>query len=478
MTGSRIGLRGRLALSFAAIVVAAFAVAFVAVYETTGSQLRSRIDRDLATESDAIAARLQQAGGSPAAAATAARDYLRGRPFGPSARLLIVDVPGAGTITNEPELVGPRLEPGEARADAREELRQAALLRRPAPGLSDVRLSDAGSVRMLTRTLPGPRGPVTIQVGEPLQSVSRAQAEIAKTFLIAGALTLVAALLAAIVVAARTAAPLRRMARIAAAVDAGELSLRIGGRGPRDEVRMLAESFDHMLDRLESAFSRQRQFVSDASHELRTPLTVIRGQLEVLALEPDPSAERVAEVERKAVNEVRRIQRLVEDLLTLARLDEGVVPRPADVPLEPFVKETAAAVDGASRIDVEPVVQGTLRADSDQIAQVIRNLLRNAVDHTPPGGRVRMGAEARDGTVRIYVDDEGDGIPVGERDRVFDRFHRVEAARDRRSGGSGLGLAIARSIVEAHGGRIWAEDSPLGGARIAFELPGFRSSTA
>ena len=478
MTGRRIGLRGRLALSFAAIVVAAFAIAFVAVYETTGSQLRSRIDQDLRAESDAIAAHLQPGSESPQAAAAATRAYLRGRPFGPSARLLIVTVPGAGTVTNEPELVGPRREPGESRADVREELRQAAQLRRPTPGYSDVNLADAGSVRLLTRTLPGPGGPVTIQVGEPLQSVSRAQSEVARTFLIAGALTLAAALLAAYLLAARTVAPLRRMARIAAAVDAGELSLRIGGRGPRDEVRMLAESFDHMLDRLETAFSRQRQFVSDASHELRTPLTALRGQLEVLAREPDPSPERVAEVERRAMTEVRRVQRLVEDLLTLARLDEGVVPKPADVPLEPFLRETVAAVDGARRIELEPLAPGTLRADPDQVAQVVRNLLRNAVDHTPAGGRVRVGAEAEDGTVRIYVDDEGNGIPPAERDRVFDRFHRVEAARDRSSGGSGLGLAIARSIVEAHGGRIWAADSPLGGARIAFELPGFRPSAA
>lgn len=156
----------------------------------------------------------------------------------------------------------------------------------------------------------------TIRVGEPLESVKRAQSEVAQTFLIIGAVTLAAALLAGYLVAARTAAPLRRMARIAAMVDAGDLAHRIGTEGLHDEVRLLAESFDHMLERLEDAFSRQREFVSDASHELRTPLTAIRGQLEVLAREPNPSLERVREVEQIAVREIARMERLVGDLLT------------------------------------------------------------------------------------------------------------------------------------------------------------------
>ncbi len=117
---------------------------------------------------------------------------------------------------------------------------------------------------------------------------------------------------------------------------------------------------------------------------------------------------------------------------------------------------------------------GTVDIDPDRLAQVVRNLLRNAVEHTPSAGTVRLSAEVIGGQLRVYVDDDGAGVPPEERHRVFDRFHRVEPSRARRSGGSGLGLAIARAIVQAHGGRIWAEDSPLGGARVAFELPGFR----
>ncbi len=474
MSRPRIGLRGRLALSIAAIVIAAFAVTFYAVYETTGAQLRSRIDRDLRGENDGLAARLARAPNA-AALASAARRYIQAQPFGPSARLLIVSAPGGAAITNEPELIGGRAEPGERAADAREERREATELQDAPSGYSDLDLQDAGQVRLLSRVVRTPAGSATIRTGEPLQSVKRAQSEVAQTFLVAGAITLAFALVAVYLVAARTAAPLRRMARIAAAVDAGELTHRIQSSGPDDEVRMLAESFDHMLDRLEDAFSRQRRFVSDASHEMRTPLTAVRGQLEVLAREADPSPQRVREVEYLTLREIARMERLVDDLLALARLDEGLEPVPVEIEVDAFLRElvdTAQAAD--RRIEFSGAPQGRVRADPDQLAQVVRNLVGNAIDHTAAGGTVRVSAEAKEGTVRIFVDDDGAGIPAAERDRVFDRFHRVEASRDRSSGGSGLGLAIARSIVEAHGGRIWIDDSPLGGARIAFELPRFR----
>ena len=475
-TSDRIGLRGRLALSIAAIVVAALSVTFFAVYRATGSQLRSRIDRDLGAESDALAHRVAAAPRTPPQAADAARRYIAAQPFGPSASLLIVTVPGGGTVTNQPELVGLRGEPAEPAAATKEESREAQELQTSPHGYSDVELEDAGDLRLLTRTVSTEgRKVATIRVGEPLESVKRAQSEVAQTFLIIGALTLAAALLAGYLVAARTAAPLRRMARIAAMVDAGDLAHRIGTEGQHDEVRLLAESFDHMLERLEGAFLRQREFVSDASHELRTPLTAIRGQLEVLAREPNPSPERVREVEQVAVREIARMERLVDDLLTLARLDEGLELAPTEVQASAFLGELVEAAGVADRrVEFGGGPAGTVDIDPDRLAQVVRNLLRNAVEHTASGGRVCLSAEAVGDQLRVYVDDDGAGIPAQERRRVFDRFHRVEASRARRSGGSGLGLAIARAIVEAHGGRIWAEDSPLGGARVAFEMPGFR----
>jgi signal transduction histidine kinase len=299
--------------------------------------------------------------------------------------------------------------------------------------------------------------------------IEDAQEGVERTFLLVGGAALVAALIAGYLVAARTAAPLRRIATTAAAVDAGDLSPRLGPQpGAAVEVRTMAEAFDHMLDRLDLAFARQRRFVADASHELRTPLTAIRGQLEVLARLQEPGVEDVRRVEATAMTEIRRLERLVDDLLALARLDEGVGPAARPVAVEPFLRELAEAVPGVAELG--HIAGGTVRIDPDLIAQVVRNLLANARRHAGPSGRVLLSASGDRGRLTIAVDDDGPGIPVAERERVFERFQRDQAARDRASGGSGLGLAIARAIVIAHGGRIWIEDSTLGGARVGFEV--------
>lgn len=310
----------------------------------------------------------------------------------------------------------------------------------------------------------------------PLSPVEDAQAEVEGTFFLAGGLALAAALLGGYLVAARTAAPLRRMAATAATVDGGDLSPRIGAeRAAPVEARTLAEAFDHMLDRLDRSFSRQRQFVSDASHELRTPLTAIRGQLEVLAHEKNPSAAEVRRVEGVAMTELARIERLVDDLLTLARLDEEAPLQRREIAITPYL--LGLSEDGSlGAVSVGELPAGILRADPERLTQVVRNLLANARRHAGVGGRVELSAGAHGSRLTIRIDDDGPGIPESERERVFERFHRSEASRDRGSGGSGLGLAIAREIVELHGGRIWAEESPLSGARLAFELPGFQPS--
>jgi signal transduction histidine kinase len=315
----------------------------------------------------------------------------------------------------------------------------------------------------------------TIRVGEPLASVNRAQDGVVKAFLLAGSITLLAALAAGYFVAARTADPLRRMARTAARIDAGDLSHRIGGAGPSDEIRSLAESFDHMLDRLDDAFARQREFVSDASHELRTPLTVIRGQLEVLARAPDASVEDVRRVESLVTAEVARMQRLVDELLVLASAEEGAPPRLERVDVGRFLNEQLDAIrpTAGRRFELGDVVDGTVEADPDALAQAVRNLTRNAVEHTAAGGSVWLSAVGRGDRVEFAVEDDGPGIPVAERGRVFERFYR---ARPSGGGGSGLGLAIARAIIEAHGGRIWADEARNGGARLAFELPRFAAA--
>ncbi len=220
------------------------------------------------------------------------------------------------------------------------------------------------------------------------------------------------------------------------------------------------------------ASSRQRRFVSDASHELRTPLTAIRGQLEVLARQPSPEGEEVRRVEGVVGAELARIERLVDELLVLARLDEGEPLRQRRFELTPFLVGFVES-EAAAAVGLGETPAGTISADPERLTQVLRNLAANARRHAGPEGRVEVSAATRGGRVTLLVNDDGPGIPPAERKRVFDRFHRSETARDRDSGGSGLGLAIARSIVELHGGRIRVEDSPLGGARLCVELGGF-----
>jgi signal transduction histidine kinase len=243
--------------------------------------------------------------------------------------------------------------------------------------------------------------------------------------------------------------------------------------GPHDEVRVLAHSFDQMLERLEGAFARQSAFVADASHELRTPLTIARGQLEVLAMTDHPSRQEIRHVEGIVRTEIDRMARLVEDLLLLTHAGEDGFLRPEPIDLPEFLRGIADGMRPTvadRRLELGAIPPIVLDADPDRMAQALRNLLSNAIAHVEPGGLVRLSAEPSGERVRLIVDDDGPGIPAGERERIFDRFARLDASRARDGGGAGLGLSIVKVIAAAHGGAVWAEPSPEGGARFVLEL--------
>jgi two-component system OmpR family sensor kinase len=299
-----------------------------------------------------------------------------------------------------------------------------------------------------------------------------------RTFVLAGALTLLGGLVGAWLVGTRISRPLRRMAAVAARVDAGDLHPRIHGvEREADELRVLADAFNHMLDRLTEAFAGQRAFVADASHELRSPLTVIRGQLEVLAGLEQPSEREVRRVERLVQAEIARIARLVDDLLLLTKAEQTEFLRIQSVELPRFVRELwdGMSLLAARRFELGPVPVGVLRADPDRLAQALRNLIGNAIEHTSEEeGLVRLRVQAlAGGQIEFVIEDDGSGIDPDQRERVFDRFHRTDAARDRASGGTGLGLAIVRAIAEAHGGRVAVGEMCTRGTRLELELPGF-----
>jgi two-component system, OmpR family, sensor kinase len=482
---ARVGLRWRLAGWVAVVILACTGIVFVAVYRGTGTQVRGQIDREIAGDATDLASNLTLAHAhSPAQLLRAASDYVRSQPFRASSTLLFAIVPGAGRIANNPELLqAGHPDDGESLSQQAQENRLAVKLVAAGDGYRTLSLPDVGNLRVLKRAVAMPsaltRGErVSIGVGEPLAPVTRAQRGVAQAFILAGILALVGGLLASYVIGTRVSRPLRRMAAVAARVDAGDLHPRIESQGARgDEVRVLADAFNHMLDRLTAAFAGQRAFVADASHELRTPLTVIRGQLELLGAQDAPSAEEVRRVERLVQGEIARMSRLVDDLLLLAKSEQGQFLRVERIELTSFVEELwdGTTLLASRRFQLEALAAGTLLADPDRLAQALRNLLANAIAHTAAGhGLVRLRVQdAHDGRVRFVVEDDGPGIPAEERERVFDRFHRTDTARDRASGGTGLGLAIAQAIARAHGGRVTAAAATGAGARIELELPGF-----
>jgi two-component system, OmpR family, sensor kinase len=475
------GLRWRLGAWVAFVVLISSAVTFVVVYRGTGSELRHRIDRELAGAASELSQVLITSDDrQPKQLAQRATRYIRGQPLSASSTLLFAIVPGARTSTNRPELFTlARIDNGESVLEQTQENRLAARLRTVHDGYSTLTLPDVGGLRLLERSFGLPGGPrVTIGAGEPLAAVAHAQGSVARAFILAGILALLGALVAAYLVGARISRPLRRMAAVAAKVDAGDLHPRIHGLSHEaGELQVLADAFNHMLDRLTEAFAGQRAFVADASHELRTPLTVIRGQLEVLAGQAAPSKQEVRRVDRLVQAEIVRITRLVDDLLLLAKAEQTEFLWIEEIELPDYVRELwdGMSLLATRRFELGPVPRGVLRADPDRLAQALRNLIGNAIEHTLDGeGLVRLRVEELPGGwIGFVVEDDGPGIDVDQRERVFDRFHRTDAARNRASGGTGLGLAIVRAIAEAHGGRVAATAGQWGGACIELELPGY-----
>jgi two-component system, OmpR family, sensor kinase len=484
---AHVGLRGRLAGWVTLVTLVCTGIAFVAVYRGTGTQLRHQIDREMAGDASEFAHDLAAAGAqTPAQLSGAATRYVRDQPFSASSTLLFALVAGARPSTNRPELLDTAASPdnGETRAEQAQENRLSRHLLSAPEGYSTQTLPDVGNLRLLKRAV-HVRGRLgaTIGVGEPLATVAHAQQGVARAFVLAGLLAFAGALAAAYLIGSRVSRPLRRMAGVAARVDAGDLHPRIAGVGGQgDEVKVLADAFNHMLDRLTDAFAAQRAFVADASHELRTPLTVIRGQLEVLAGESAPSGEEVRRVQRLVEAEIARISRLIDDMLLLASAEQTWFLAPEPIDLRAYVGDLWDSISllASRRFELGPVPAGTLRADPDRLAQALRNLVANAIDHTERDrGIVRMRVQRVAGDrVDFIVEDDGPGIAPAQRERVFDRFHRTDAARDRASGGTGLGLAIVRAIADAHAGVARAGESVEGGARLDLELPGFEPARA
>ncbi len=279
----------------------------------------------------------------------------------------------------------------------------------------------------------------------------------------------------AYVVSRRITSPIRAVVAGTRRVAQGRYDQRIQVNGP-EELAELAKGFNQMAEALAAAESRRLALIGDVAHELKTPLTTIEGYMEgLLDGVTEPSSQTYALVAREA----SRLRRLVEDLEELSRAEGGrlsLEPRP--VPLAGAVKAATARLESQYQAKEVSLAVNLPRdlprvwADEDRIAQVLTNLLGNALQYTPAGGRVSVTATHAGGHVEVAVSDTGEGIAAEHLPHLFERFYRVDKSRARASGGSGVGLTIARSLVEAHGGRIWAESAGPGqGSTFRFTLP-------
>lgn len=315
----------------------------------------------------------------------------------------------------------------------------------------------------------------------PIQSVTdaasvRFQSDQLRATLAAGVLALLLAALVAWWVARALLAPVRAVARATHRLAAGHHDTRVEVRS-RDEVGQLAQDFNHLALTLERNERMRREYMADISHELRTPLAVLRGEIEAMQDGIHPlGPEGLALLH----GEVATLAKLVDDLHELAMADVGTLRyRREDLDLTALLQRECAAFAGASAeqgLTLETALPEralTMQGDADRLRQLLHNLLANAVRYTDAGGRIRvnLAATTPQGPGVITVEDTAPGVPAELLPRLFERFFRVESSRGRASGGSGLGLAIGRSIVEAHGGQIQAEASPLGGLRIRVTLP-------
>jgi heavy metal sensor kinase len=341
-------------------------------------------------------------------------------------------------------------------------------------------LGSSGRWRVMTHLVPGPGGPVVVQVAASLAPVDHELAELLAVLLLTGPLALAGALGGGFLLARAALAPVERMAAATDQITATQLDRRLEVPNPDDELGRLARTLNGMIARLERSFGEIRRFTADAAHELRTPLAVMRNAAEV-ALRIPRDAEQHRRVLEEMLEEIERLTRLSEQLLFLSRGDAGLVhPTRQSVRLDELVREVAdhmrvVAAEKGQTITMELPSPCPVAGDPDQLRRLLFNLLDNAIKYTTNGGAITASGQCPDEEVRVVVSDTGIGIAAEHIPHLFDRFYRVDPARGRdATEGIGLGLAICRSIVESHGGRIEVESHVGRGTRVTFTLPASR----
>ncbi len=439
-----------------AVIIAGLGV-FVAV--RLRDDLTQRVDRSL--EAGAPVLKTAFANEGPGEFKQTSASVLDSLPYEPAASQLL-DLSGRVYVWRTPEGSRPLIGDSDLRAVL------------GGQSLVATRTLDGQSFRILAREVKTDRGDYVLVVAQSMRSVDHSVSSLVSQLLIGGLAALLAAGIAGWWLTRRALRPVAEMTAAADRITVDRLSERVAEPGSAGELGRLAATLNNMLDRVERGVEDKRRLVADASHELRTPLAVMRLELDVSLREDelDPGARPVLESARE---EADRMTRIVENLLTLARADDGrlqVLAREIDLrdvaagAVEPL-RGTADA-HGARISTSGDAVEA--RGDPELLRQVVSNFVDNAIKYGGDGGAVEVRAWSSNGEAGVTVADFGPGIPADSREHVFDRFYRVDAARGR-EGGSGLGLAICDEIVRAHGGRIWVDANGASGSAFSFAVP-------
>ncbi|MCY7400703.1 MAG: HAMP domain-containing protein [Nocardioides sp.] len=433
----------------ATLAVAVFlAVAALAFAFAQRQQLEGSITEAAQQQASDIAAQVARDGAGAGLAAGA----------GDQSLVQIVDAAGnvlaaSPSVEGEPPVVDARPDPGSTST-----IRSAALP-----------IGEGEDFVVIARGVSGPDGPVVVLVAQSLELVGQSTAVVVTLLLIGYPVVLLGVALTSYWLAGRALAPVEAIrTRVAKVQGTSELDARVPVPDGDDEIARLAVTMNAMLERLENGSDRQRRFVGDASHELRSPLATIRAAHEIATLHPD--SRDWAATSRDVLAELDRLDHLVADLLLLARVDEhGLSVRSVDVDLDDLVNQEANRLRKLGRITVTvtaPPVR--IQGDPVQLARALRNLADNAARHAE--NHVDLSLQILGDNIAVTIEDDGPGIPEADRERVFERFVRLDESRNRASGGTGLGLAIAREISAAHGGSLHVEAGARG-ARLVLMLP-------
>lgn len=439
------------------------------VYVVERARIESRIDRSLSQEIEEFRT-LAKVGIDPRT----------GRPFESLEGLFVVAL--QRNVPDRHEGLFGFID-GEVRhfsrgADA-DTLRHNPDFRRKVAGLTSTGRTGFGRIETSAGTVRFAVLPVSPDEGRGAWVVAnwtdRAQAEFIEVVRTYAVVAVAGLLLVGVVgwfVAGRLLGPVRVLRRTAQQISETDLTRRIEVHGT-DDISDLARTFNAMLDRLEAAFGAQRQFLDDVGHELRTPLTIVRGHLELLDVNGSSGAGEFAETKALVVDELDRMGRLVEDLLTLAKAERPDFVRPTSVDAGMLVDDVfdKATALGARHWRMDARADIVVVADGQRLTQALLQLAHNAVKHTGPADMIAIGSslDHASGTLRVWVRDTGPGIPPEDAERIFGRFQR--GAAHPRIEGSGLGLAIVTAITEAHDGRVELDSRPGHGATFTLVIP-------